>query len=511
MEIRNQIFCGDVMEEIKKITDSSVDCIITSPPYYGLRDYGTASWEGGNKACDHALPNYERDSKNPEVVGHMLRHDMGNCHKCGAKRIDSQVGLEDTPEKYINKLVEVFRECRRILKPTGVCWLNLGDSYEGNNSRASNGGRAGFGVERGGVYFKGGQGLKPKDQMLIPHRVAMALQDDGWWVRDTIIWSKPNPMPSSCEDRCTNAFEYVFQLTKNQTYFFDNVAIKEECVTCDDSNRDRDNSKLNNTPGRAKMKGLKTNNYLMRNKRNVWTIATQPFKEGHFAVMPEELVRQCILAGSSEKGCCPDCGEPWVRIIESNQIKRERPNEYIKRNGEKGTGNSINQTIAGVETKTIGWEANCECGLKYNSKYKGKEIGQNPQGFTCTGSIEKERGASKRMAVELYPNDPKAQREYIKQVHDHGGIKHVVFKGFESNCACDKKEPVPCIIFDPFFGSGTVGVVARKLGRDFCGCELNAEYIKMAKRRIAKECGIKASEIENFEDSDNKKPIQLTL
>jgi len=250
----NHIYQGDVLDRLKGLKDWSVQCVVTSPPYWGLRDYG----------------------------------------------VDGQLGLEDTPEEYVKNLVKVFREVRRVLKDDGTVWLNLGDSYIVNMSRASKNGRAGFGNEREGIFKRSANGLKNKDLIGIPWRVAFALQTEGWYLRQDIIWHKPNPMPESVTDRCTKSHEYIFLLSKSAKYFYDADAISEKTITKDNLNRDRDTTRLNNTPGRTKMNGLKTNNYETRNKRSVWKINTKPYKEAHFAVFPEELPTLCIKAGSKE-------------------------------------------------------------------------------------------------------------------------------------------------------------------------------------------------------------------
>lgn len=251
MNNKATIYVGDVLTGIKNIQDGSVQCCITSPPYWGLRDYGH----------------------------------------------DDQIGLESTPEQYVNNMVAVFREVWRILADDGVLWLNLGDSYAGNSSRASNNGRAGFGTEREGVFAKSGNGLKPKDLVGIPWRVAFALQQDGWYLRQDIIWHKPNPMPESVTDRCTKAHEYVFLLSKSQRYFFDNKAIAEEATTTGTGHRFGGN-KYDSENKFYRTKGGTYTNTGERNKRDVWTIPTKPFKGAHFAVMPEALVIPCLLAGS---------------------------------------------------------------------------------------------------------------------------------------------------------------------------------------------------------------------
>ena len=254
--MRARILVGDVRTRLSEIPDQSVQSCVTSPPYWGLRDYGE----------------------------------------------DSQIGLEQSPTKYVEELVKVFQEVKRVLRDDGTLWLNLGDSYSGSGKGPS--GNLGKTHDERNMEEKHSaivpDGLKPKDLVGIPWRVAFALQADGWYLRQDIIWAKPNPMPESVTDRCTKSHEYLFLLSKSSKYFYDNEAIKEPTTTRDDNERDRDSTKLNNVPGRTRMAGLKTNDYEMRNKRDVWTINTKPFKGAHFAVMPEALVEPCILAGSKE-------------------------------------------------------------------------------------------------------------------------------------------------------------------------------------------------------------------
>ena len=248
------ILVGDVRKRLAEIPDQTVQCCVTSPPYWGLRDYGH----------------------------------------------DGQIGLEQTPDEYVAEMVAVFAEVRRVLRDDGVLWLNLGDSYAGNNSRASNGGRAGFGKPRETVTNRIGEGLKSKDLVGIPWRVAFALQADGWYLRQDIIWHKPNPMPESVTDRCTKSHEYVFMLTKSARYYFDNQAIKEEAKT-PPATRDKnvEGYQADYPIGDRSSKGERVFGADgKRNKRDVWTINTKPFKGAHFAVMPEALVEPCVMASS---------------------------------------------------------------------------------------------------------------------------------------------------------------------------------------------------------------------
>lgn len=309
------ILLGDTRQRLADIPDGTIQTCVTSPPYWGLRDYGTASWDGGDPACDHqrkpmaTKANINRNCGTGNDIKNATAREFYKdiCAKCGATRIDSQIGLEQTPDEYVAEMVAVFREVRRVMKDDGTLWLNLGDSYAGNNIRASNNGRAGFGTKREGVFTKTGEGLKDKDLVGIPWRVAFALQADGWWLRQDIIWHKPNPMPESVTDRCTKAHEYVFLLTKSARYYFNNKAIKEP-VSESSLKRaeygwdcDRPSTKNASMGGQGihvEKMGSRFVNPEGRNKRSVWTIPTRPFKGAHFAVMPEALVEPCILAGS---------------------------------------------------------------------------------------------------------------------------------------------------------------------------------------------------------------------
>jgi DNA modification methylase len=263
------ILVGDCLEQIKNIESQSVQTCITSPPYWGLRDYGH----------------------------------------------DGQVGLEETPEEYVAKVVQVFAEVKRVMKDDGTLWLNLGDSYAGSGKgRNGDGGRTvnpndkqttSAGTMLGLLAPSMPDGLKPKDLIGIPWRVAFALQADGWYLRQDIIWAKPNPMPESVKDRCTKSHEYLFLLSKSPKYYYDNEAIKEPAVTTEGRPsgvvRDRVyeyNSKqslLGQNRG-----GNITTEPITRNKRDVWTVNAKPFKGAHFATMPEALVEPCVLAGSRE-------------------------------------------------------------------------------------------------------------------------------------------------------------------------------------------------------------------
>lgn len=300
------------------LSDESVQMCVTSPPYWGLRDYGTAKWEGGSLDCAHIVGGQVQDNKAPGAIttGQRPGVDASLCRKCGAHRVDRQLGLETTPWKYVENMVTVFREVRRVLRENGTLWLNLGDSYAG--SWGNSGRRPELDKDAGGQRRKdceylprGGwdnrrdrpasshklPGLKPKDLVGIPWRVAFALQADGWWLRQDIIWAKPNPMPESVRDRCTKAHEYIFLLSKSARYYYDAEAIKEVGAGREIFGNTGAKQSVNgdrNDAGRRDMNINPTG----RNKRSVWTITTKPYPEAHFATFPPELPRLCILAGS---------------------------------------------------------------------------------------------------------------------------------------------------------------------------------------------------------------------
>ena len=319
------IYCGDCRDVLKTLPDESANCCVTSPPYWGLRDYGTATWEGGDSGCDHKQGRNgagradgivdERGQRNRDGAGGM----GGDCAKCGAIRIDSQLGLETTPGEYVENLVGVFREVRRVLRDDGTLWLNLGDSYIAKATGAAG---------KGGALMEGGRqtqevasnrpdkscdGLKEKNLVGIPWRVAFALQSDGWYLRQDIIWHKPNPMPESVTDRCTKAHEYIFLLSKSARYHYDAEAIAEKAINAPPDGSATDSRKLAENGSGRHDAGRKANGQGFyrqnesRNKRSVWTVTTKPYSGAHFATFPPDLIRPCILAGCPKGGTVIDC------------------------------------------------------------------------------------------------------------------------------------------------------------------------------------------------------------
>jgi DNA modification methylase len=310
-----RVLVGDVLDKLRELPDGGVQCVITSPPYWGLRDYS----------------------------------------------YDGQMGLEATPEGYVEKMVEVFREVKRVLRDDGTLWLNLGDSYASDFK--GSGGASEKQLSNAGSRYRMSQrlnhGLKPKDLCGIPWRLAFALQADGWYLRSDIIWAKPNPMPESVTDRPTKAHEYIFLFSKRANYYYDAEAIREPAEY---GRREWSNIAgnlagvgINGTRGHATVSGADPS--AGRNKRSVWTIATQPYPEAHFATFPEELPKICILAGTSAKGCCGRCGSPWERIVEKEPMKIDRSFNHPLELRTRTSGTMVEP----AKSQTLGWQAGCDC------------------------------------------------------------------------------------------------------------------------------------------------------
>jgi site-specific DNA-methyltransferase (cytosine-N4-specific) len=324
----NKVYWGDCRDSLRqmKLEGVKVQTCVTSPPYYGLRDYGTGTWTGGKQDCQHEGISISNNRNFIEEGGRGSNKksiSFGDCIHCGAERKDLQIGLEETPQQFIDNLVEVFACVWDVLADDGTLWVNLGDSYANNSSQASNNGRAGFGNEREKVVNRIGNGYKQKDLMGMPWRLAFALQDFGWYLRQDIIWHKPNPMPESVKDRCTKSHEYIFLLSKKQQYYFDYKAIQEPSIYGADDRASRNDSRrdtgMNHIApkkdkrtgeGRIAYEGKRTENNTsggqesfvhieeFRNKRDVWTVTTKPYSGSHFAVFPTDLIEPMILAGS---------------------------------------------------------------------------------------------------------------------------------------------------------------------------------------------------------------------
>lgn len=305
-----EILQGDCREVLKTLPEGSINMCVTSPPYYGLRNYGTATWTGGDPKCDHVekVAAHGGERADRDQTGNTFYY-KGTCEKCGATSEDHQIGLEETPEEYIAQLVEVFRGVKRVLRDDGTLWVNIGDSYYNyrvgeafvKQSFASN--RQDLPTASPSRNNKL-DGLKNKDLIGIPWMLAFALRADGWYLRQDIIWHKPNPMPESVKDRCTKAHEYIFLLSKKKEYYFDYEAIKEDTVKTGGSPRLFGAKEQEGT-----MRGDIGNEFVdngKRHKRSVWSVNTKPYKEAHFATFPTELITPCILAGCPKDGTVLD-------------------------------------------------------------------------------------------------------------------------------------------------------------------------------------------------------------
>lgn len=463
---------GDCRVVLRTLPERSVHCCVTSPPYWGLRDYGIPPtvW-GGDGDCQHEWSiedikteisggNWAQQTNGRgEVQGtpaefraiNAGRQQRGFCRKCEAWL--GVFGMEPTPELFVQHGVEVFREVRRVLRDDGTLWLNIGDSYFGSGCGGDTGksGLQGstehqdaskqirsFRRDRacvGGIAHN--RGTKPKDLVGVPWMLAFALRADGWYLRQDIIWHKPNPMPESVDDRCTKAHEYIFLLSKSSRYFYDAAAIYEPIspntharVSQDVANqigseRAHAGGKTNGnmkavirSPKQAQSgSGTKNNQSFNdacvlkvsdRNKRSVWTVASKPYKGAHFAVFPPKLIEPCILAGTSAEGCCDRCGAPYVRETQKQRMATRPAND----------------------TKTTG-----------DSMVEGNR-------------------------------DPKLH------------VTKTVTMGWRQGCRCEGSVPVPCTVLDPFGGSGTTGEVAQKCGCHAIMIELNEDYIALQKRRV---------------------------
>lgn len=279
-----EILQGDCVESLNKLEDQSINTCITSPPYWGLRNY------------------------NDE---------------------EKQLGMEDTPEEFTENLVKVFREVKKVLRDDGTVWLNLGDSY-GKNKQLTG----------------------------IPWRVAFALQQDGWYLRQDIIWHKPNPMPESVRNRCTKAHEYIFLLSKKPKYYYDHEAIKEDAKYPQGPNSPKSIKKGKGEFGMDTRGGLsKIGALAKKNKRSVWTVTTKPFKGAHFATFPKDLIEPCVLAGCPEKMCC-ECGTPYKRQMQkTGEFQRRWSKTIATAEGSPHEGQSSMQNIY----EDLGLQKQCDC------------------------------------------------------------------------------------------------------------------------------------------------------
>lgn len=512
----------DVREGLRRLAAESVHCVATSPPYWGLRDYGTdpSVW-GGDPSCEHewveeatvrkgstngrpdlgstlASVGSEktlapgRSNDHGDRLGQYREDEHATCLRCGAWR--GQLGHEPDPDLYVEHVVEVFREVHRVLRQEGTVWLNLGDTY------CSAGGTRTYGSFDGAVgrgpsprMRASGPGLKVKDLVGIPWRVALALQADGWWLRNALIWRKENPLPSPVQDRFSCTYENVFLLAKSSRYYFDLDAIRvpytfgsydgdgnftpgQRWLSEDAADRKMsltegqlgthagpprkfgrgqfnpsgknpgdhwvtDEDPLASVPAEhrvalleARVRELEATLQAFRSPEDVWDAPTQPFPGSHFAVWPQSIPERCIRAGTSEHGCCARCGAPWERVVER----------------EDAQGNS--------------------------SPSGGKKAAAS-QEVREAGGIGRLDGGRRAAEQSTFHNNPR------KRV-----TPERVLRGWSATCECGKDAGLArCVVLDPFSGSGTTGRVALRLGRDYVGVDLNESYFPMAAARVRDE------------------------
>lgn len=394
------ILNGDAQFMLSVLPSESAHCVVTSPPYYALRDYGVEGQLG-------------LESR-PDCLGWATGDKCGECYIC--------------------RMVAIFSEVKRVLRSDGVCWLNIGDSYAGSGRGESVHMQS---TNKGSMVPHLGQrdgGAKPKDMLLVPQRLALALQADGWYVRSDVIWAKKAPMPESVQDRPSRSHEYIWMLTKSAKYFYDAEAVKVPSAYPGDSRLLRtDNTKAFANPDNGSRARTGQPTATTRNLRSVWHVGTSPFSEAHFATFPPEVPEKCIRAATSERGCCPACGSAWERIVERNLVP-----------GPKAA-------------KT----------------------------FVIDG---RDFAADK--------NDQGSNR--AKHGHKSGYVSANVTLGWQPTCKCNAGDPVPCVVLDPFSGAGTTGLVARQLGRKYIGIELNPDYVAMSERRIVQSVGLTPSQSLNL-------------
>ena len=400
------ILQGDVFERLKDLPNDCVQCVVTSPPYFGLRDY-----------------------KIPPTIW--------------SDRWTGCLGNEPTPQLFVQHIVDVFREARRVLRPDGVMFLNIGDSYAANRTYQVSDSKWKGAISNQAPKIP--PGLKPKDLMLIPERLAIGLQDDGWYIRSRIAWTKSNCMPESTKDRPTSCWEHIWMITKSPTYFWDKVAGLEPFANSSiqrisqgsfdtQTGGEKDYGLTGVNKSRSARKSIENFKKSIeegtsgRNIRNHWPINPRPLKEAHFATFPVDLPHKAIVVATSEKGCCPACRAPWKRIAE------------------KGDPDAAHQALCGADS---------------------------------TGSYA---GTAQKDYASAKAQDPSATKARIL-----AGMVKKVTVGWLPTCSCPHNDPIPCLVLDPFSGAGTTLLAAEMLGRDAVGIELNPDYVDIAKKRLDTE------------------------
>jgi len=487
----SKLWQGHVIDKLRDLLTGSVQCAITSPPYWGLRAYL------GDQAVEWGPVSYAPMAGLAEI-------EVPAWRGC--------LGLEPTPEMFVAHIVLVARELWRVLRGDGCCWLNLGDSYAAQGGGKKAGQYDGMGHVNAGAAVgacderarRAPFGLKPKDLIGIPWRVALALQADGWYLRSPIVWAKGlsfcptyagSCMPESVTDRPTRAHEMVFLLAKNERYFYDHVAVRETAV--------------GGTPGNVTHKGktayengdkfMRTKVGLTemgpstsRNLRDTWVVNPGGYKANHYATFPPDLIRPMILAGTSAKGACPDCGSPWERVVasKSNWHERAAAGATAGNVGVADTyqnavhGEGMSHDLGGPST-TLGWIPSCSCyGVEIPEKFR---LPDEPDDAVEPFECEACGGSGLEEPLPMFP-DMETPCHKCKGKGQRPG--NDVWEQWQAECAeaqanrmavlesiKDLNLPtVPCVVLDPFCGSGTTPIEAVRLGRNGWGIELSKDY-----------------------------------
>lgn len=463
-----EIAVADTRAAMAKLPADSVHCAVTSPPYWGLRDYGVAG----------------------------------------------QIGLESSIADWIRAMLEVTAAVHRVLRPDGTFWVNMGDAYaQGGRGPGGPAWDAGHNSNRearaaqktmGDASRRPPAGVKHKDLLGLPWELAFAMRAQGWYLRGDIIWSKKNPMPESIRDRPTKAHEYLFLFAKSEVYFYDNEAVREPYAPASLARRafadtNVGDRRSGHQPG-TKMKPPEQDHAYLgsnpggRNLRDVWSINSERFKEKHFATFPTKLVEPCLLAGTSEKGVCPACGAPWRRFLVKGAPDIDRQvaaggddaGEYHgtsekhdgaapfrqSQNPSRGVKDPQNASevkariLAGMRvTKATVWRPTCGC----SPRPTPREIVDD--------------------ATLTYPDEPRCADPRCGHFRDSHGRD----QSFCGHCKCrcfragDPYEPIPATVLDPFSGAATTGIVATRLGRRYLGCELSPKYAEISRRRLEED------------------------
>ncbi len=492
-----EILIGNCRDKLRELPAESVQCVITSPPYWGLRRYEgeqSAVW-GGDPDCEHEWESRryyveqsvstssreaftEAGEENIERLKAARWREDSTCTKCGAWY--GAFGLEPTPERYVANTVEILREIRRVLRPDGVIWWNLGDSYAGSGQgwQHKDGGSIqrkwlesyGTGRPPGYISSVTPSGLKPKDLTLVPARVALAAQADGFWVRAMVIWEKVNCMPESVKDRPTESHEYILLLSRSERYFYDADAVREphqaaslqrvQQKWADSTKYDEDSAPEHQHSWQRGQRDMGQNCHPAgRNLRSVWRFATIPYMGAHFAVFPPELPRRCILAGSPPK-VCAECGAPWERLTKREAVPYPSGSHgnYIRKGHPPGGQERDDSTTLGkieyYRMATIGWQPTCQC--------HGQAEIVEVECLECNG-----RG--------FIGGEPCS-------ACDESGM---TTKRVWSDSILQAWPTRPPIVLDPFAGSGTTLKVAEDLGRWWVGIDICEGYLPQIRERTA--------------------------